>query len=336
MNFKEQLVVLDNRFVQHSKVDIKCCSPLELVGVKINDIQAKFISFMLASIKPTDTELKEIQIKYSDFCNLVNLSRGGKSDNLTKQSLTDIVCCSVLIETEDDYESFPWFQYFKLNKNTNMIKARLNICLTPYLTGLYSKRNYFMYEFGNIAHLKKSSSIVLYQWLHSHLNHKKINISINKLRNAILMLDENSYSKTKDLLKRVVNPAVEEINEKTDLIVEFETLTNKNDSNPNPKITSLSFTIKQKPKNEYLNIKRNLWNIPDIELQEGEKERIQTSAFLYHNKLAELANNNSLRDEMKVQALASDLISKNQEKETKKKKEKKVAPSKGALPFSNY
>lgn len=336
MHFKEYTVVGDNKLVQNTNIDFDFTAQFALSGINMTEFQLKFINYVISQIKPTDTKFYPVTKKFSELCSDFGITRGGNNDKNTKLAIKNLIKTCVYIEDDKHFVAHSWFSTLDFDKEEKTITAELNPALAPYLLDLYGKKQYFMYEFGNIASLKKKTSIILYQWLHSHLNHKAINISIKKLRENVFMYPKEKYAKTHDFIKYVIIPALTEINKNTDLIVEYKENYRKEDNNPNPKVVSLAFTIKQKPAPEYRQVKLNIWKIPDKELEEGESERNQVSAFLYHNKLKELANNNSLSDEIKVQSIAADLINKNQEKETKKKKEKKVAPSKGVLPFSNY
>lgn len=340
MHFKEYTVTGDNRLVQRTGVELTFTSMLSISTANMGEFQLKFIDFMISLIKPLDKEFYFYNEKFTNLCKHFEITRGGNNDKTIIQAIEDLGKSIVIIRTKDgDNVVHPWFSTIGYNEVTKIVKAKLNDDLAPYLLGLANKREYFQYEIGNILSLKKKSSILMYQWLHSHLHHKSINLSINKLRTNVLSMNEEKYPEVHDFIRYVINPVIKEINEKTDLIVEYKCNHRKNDKNPHPKITSIGFTISKKPAPEYRQIKLNIWNVSEQELVEGEKERNQVSAFLYHNKLAELANNNSLRDEIKVQAIAADAIAKNknkEEKEKKVKKEKKVAPSRGAFPFSNY
>jgi hypothetical protein len=101
--------------------------------------------------------------------------------------------------------------------------------LKPYL--LQVKREFFRFRLFHVMQLRSSYAIRLYQWAKRWEFRKNMEISVQELRNVLgtnngpdghgTKLNLGAYA---DFKRRAINPAVAEINEKTDLTVSFREL----------------------------------------------------------------------------------------------------------------
>lgn len=91
--------------------------------------------------------------------------------------------------------------------------------IVPYLIGLNEK--YTEFELGQILILKRTHSIALYEFLKSYAFTKKAEISVEDFK---LYLGINKDTDYRNLRRQIIEPAVSEINEKTDLNVSWESI----------------------------------------------------------------------------------------------------------------
>lgn len=101
-------------------------------------------------------------------------------------------------------------------------KVTLSFCshIIPYLTMLHQQ--FTSYEFKQISQLKTSYAIRFYELLIQFIKTGERYISLGKLRNLLELKTE--YTRFFDLKKRIIDPAIDNINNLTDLTVEWDTI----------------------------------------------------------------------------------------------------------------
>ena len=141
----------------------------------------------------------------------------------------------VLKEGNDDIE-LRWIQ-----KKSKRIAGAGSITITwsdevlRYISQLQSR--FTTYKLRNIANLQSSHSIRLYELLQRFNDKNYRVILIDDFRGALGLGDK--YSLFKDLHKWVIKPSVEELNQRSDLVIEYETI------KAGRTVTALAFTFKQ-------------------------------------------------------------------------------------------
>ena len=88
----------------------------------------------------------------------------------------------------------------------------------PYLTQL--KGQFSQYQLKNIAYFNSVHSIRIYELITQYRSLGSREITIDKLKEWLQV--EDKYSAFFDFKKRVLIPAIAEINEKSDLVIEIE------------------------------------------------------------------------------------------------------------------
>ena len=87
------------------------------------------------------------------------------------------------------------------------------------------KYHYFKYALENVIHLNRKSSYLLYLHIVSNRYRKEWEVDLNELRDSVLdCKGQASYQEYKIFKNRVLDPAVKEINEKTDCHFEYEVI----------------------------------------------------------------------------------------------------------------
>ena len=102
------------------------------------------------------------------------------------------------------------------------------------------KGRFTTYKLRNIANLQSSHSIRLYELLMKFNATGERVIYLDDFKSALGISDK--YSDFRDLSKRVLKPSVNELNKKSNLIIEYETL------KKGRSITALSFEFKKRNK----------------------------------------------------------------------------------------
>ena len=87
------------------------------------------------------------------------------------------------------------------------------------------KYHYFKYALENVIHLNRKSSYLLYLHIVSNRYRKEWEVDLNELRDSVLdCKGQASYQEYKIFKNRVLDPAVKEINEKTDCHFKYEVI----------------------------------------------------------------------------------------------------------------
>ena len=141
----------------------------------------------------------------------------------------------VLKEDNEDIE-LRWIQ-----KKSKRIKGAGSVTITwsdevlRYISQLQSR--FTTYKLRNIASLQSSHSIRLYELLQRFNDKNYRVILIDDFRSALGL--EGKYPNFKELNRRVIKAAVDELNQHSDLVVEYDTI------KKGRTVTALAFTFKQ-------------------------------------------------------------------------------------------
>jgi hypothetical protein len=173
------------------------------------------------------------------------------------------------------YRAFrtPLFIKIADGDKVRFIKVEWSPYLAPFI--LEIRRGFTLYEVKTFLSLDSLYSKKLYRFLKKLQKYGRVEVPIEELR--FFLEVENEYPNFNDLERFVLKPAVEEINEKTDLFVEYETK-RRGEGDRGNKVIALIFKIKQKPQEGIKDLEKYLKEKPteDKLLLEEIKERIKT------------------------------------------------------------
>lgn len=200
---RNKIVVKSNDLIQHTRFSL-------------TTEQQKIILYLIAKIKPTDTEFQEYEITVVDYLKITGTTKGGNTYKLITDSLKALADKSMWIYTDEDTTNLVrWLQNVKVNTKTGIITVRLDEELKPYL--LQIKNKYTQYELIYTLSLKSKYSIRAYEYLNSKHYNKLVpysfEIDLDEFKERV---GAENYTLYKDLNKRVINPIVSEINQYTD------------------------------------------------------------------------------------------------------------------------
>lgn len=111
-----------------------------------------------------------------------------------------------------------WAQAVEYSDNKAEINLRFTKDILPYLTNI--KSHFTRYALSDIARMDSAHAIRLYELLVERLDFGERTVDIDWLRHALQLGDK--YSLVRDFKKRVIIPAVKQINEHSPLHVEWE------------------------------------------------------------------------------------------------------------------
>lgn len=207
------------------------CTPHSQMSIN----ELRFFCLYLSKINPKEPQKRTVEIKVKDFEKMfgVKLNTTAFSETMDK-----ILQRIMLINDEANnrykkimlYSNFAWKKDFE----DGIIEITANSDIMPFLWNLTG--NYTSYRLSNISKLNSVSKIRLYEILCQYKNLKDFTIPLEELQD-LMMVD---YSEFRDFKKYALVPAVESINENTDLNVSYEKILRKR------KVHSIKFMIEKK------------------------------------------------------------------------------------------
>lgn len=188
--------------------------------------ELKLLRLTIMQIIKTDTELMTYKIKIKELGELLNIDKDNlykEVDSMTTNLLREIVYIGTG-NPKNKWEKFQWCSYCKYDNG--IITIKLHDELKPHLLNL--SELYTQYVLDDILHLKSVHSIRIYELIREEMKYQKvyadkeanIYLSIKTIRQ--ITNTEDKYTKYGMLKKRVIDTAVNEINNKLQYYVTYE------------------------------------------------------------------------------------------------------------------
>lgn len=111
-----------------------------------------------------------------------------------------------------------WISNIRYLEGEGGIHLQFSPVMIPYISHLHSE--FTIYDLESISKMSSTYSIRIYELLTQWVSVGKRSISVEELREILCL--ENKYKAVKDLKARVINPAIKEINNTSDLNVSYE------------------------------------------------------------------------------------------------------------------
>lgn len=183
--------------------------------------EQRCVLYAVSKIKPEDTVFQEYTFELSDFYKLCGL----QGDSYTElkailQGLSDRSWWAT-INDKGTESLVRWFSTLRTNKRSGKVTIEFHKDMMPYLLELTKENQYYThYQLKYILPMKSQYAIRLYELLKSYQrNNYEWFFDIEQLKKQ---LNCESYKDFKDFRRRVLEPAVAEINEFTDIKIAWE------------------------------------------------------------------------------------------------------------------
>lgn len=214
--------------------------------------EQKCILYAISKIKPTDTYLTEYIFDIKDFYTICGLERDTYTD-LKKQLLALKSKCWWMLMPDGVTESaVSWFDVVRTNKKSGKVTVAFHRDMMPFLLELAKQAEqgqyYTGYSLQYVLPMSSQYSPRLYELLKSYQkNNREWFFEVEDLKRT---LDAQNYDRWPDFRRRILEPAVEEINKYTDLNVAYDT------QKEGRKVTRVIFYMAKKGKRALLDAKR--------------------------------------------------------------------------------
>lgn len=228
---KGYLVVKGNDLIQRNRFELSL-------------MEQKTVAYICSMIKPIDSGFQsEYEFKIRDYCKICDIDYdNGANYAYVKETLKKLRDRSMWMTLEDGSETVVgWLDRVTTNKKSGLAHIRIDDRLIPYLFDL--KQQFTKYQLYNILGMKSAFSVRIYELMKSYSFRHTIIFELNELKELLMVEHVKSYVNYKDFRVKVLEKAQTEINELTDINIEFEPI------KTGRKVTSIKFIIEEKFKN---------------------------------------------------------------------------------------
>ena len=240
---KDSLVVKANQLVE--------------ARYNLNLNEQKVILYAASKIDREQDHFNYIELDINEFTELLDTK--GKRYEEIRDIVRELRRKEVIINTDDKEYIAGWLSSITFYKNTGKIKLRFDDDLIPYLLQL--KKRFTRYQLKNILYLKSKYGIRIYELLKQYEGIGERKFELQELKKVLFI--ENQYDRIYDLKRFVLTPAVEEINEHTDINISYD------DIKQGRKIVGFAFDIEPKDQDQYIEYLNQYYNIKDMKAKMG-------------------------------------------------------------------
>lgn len=187
---------------------------------ELNIQQNKVMLYLISQIKPDDDISRVYTFSVKDFCQACNIStRSGKNMSAAQDAIKSLADKSIWVQKSPKRKTLlRWLNTVDLDEDTNCFKVTFHQNMIPYLYDL--RERYTSYQLSNVLTMKSKYGIRLYELLKSYqkMRSNAITFTFDELKDRL----DSDYNRYADFRRFVLEPAIEDINECSDISVEYE------------------------------------------------------------------------------------------------------------------
>jgi len=226
---KIDLINTDDNWVYQSNKLIEA-------SFSLTAIEQKLLRILASMIKKDDIDFKEYEFRVKDLMFLLGI-KNNKNFYKEIDKIATLLMTRIVKIRNIEMKEFQIYHFVEVAKYYNgILKLKINPEMKPFYLNLdwYTK-----YQLKNILQFKSTYSFRFYELLKQYQNIRERTLHIEDIR---LKLDirKDEYPKYANLKQKVINPAIKEINEKTNITINFE------DIKQSRRVSSIKFYIKPK------------------------------------------------------------------------------------------
>ncbi len=236
-----------------NKIVIKANDLIQKSRFSLTLQQQKIVLYLISHISPFDEDFKIYEFSISEFCRVCGIDEfNGKNYRNLKTAIKEIADKSLWVTIEGGRETLlRWIEKPYIDPGNGVVQIKLDRDMIPFLLRL--KHNFTQYEIIWTLHFRSKYTIRLYELIKSiHFHPLKKHIqrySVDELKGLI---DGDRYKEYRDFKHRALLPAINEINEYSDKIIEFEEV------RKGRKVLAVEFTITSKNSLEVAKIRSDI------------------------------------------------------------------------------
>jgi len=211
MDDKKMALVREYRIVKHNQI-------IQRSRYALSTQEQKIVLYLITKIRPDDTELDLYELKIKDFCEVCGIDEtSGKNYWDLKKAVKGLADKSIWVTLDNGLETIVrWIERPYIDRKSGTIKIKLDELMRPYLLQL--KEHFTAYNLYYTLAMKSKYSIRIYELLKSYENLSECEFEIEELKK---MLSAEKYGMYKDFRVKVIDIAVREINDFSDISIAY-------------------------------------------------------------------------------------------------------------------
>lgn len=243
---KGRVIMIDYEYIltdaeyweqERNHLVVKHNSLIQKTRYSLTTQQQKVLLYTISKIQPGDDDFKEYVFDLKDLCVLFGIDSHGNTYENFRDSIKRLSDASFwLLDKEKNSVLVRWFSKVRINDANTKVNIQFDADLKPYLLELAGQ--FTSYELANTLLMKSRYSIRIYEILKSYEAVGMYKTDIETLK--VLLDCSGDYKVFYDFRKRVLDVAINEINEYSDLQIEMTPL------RTNRAFTHLMFMIEKK------------------------------------------------------------------------------------------
>ncbi len=239
--------------------------------------EQKAILYICSMIKPTDESL-EYEIEIADYIKVCGMVNSGTNYEDVKNTLKLLRDKSWYLPPDENGDEVlvGWLAKARTNKKTGLAKIVIDEDLKPFLLNVSER--FTQYQLINILGLTSSYAIHLYEVLKSREWVGHWIVSVDDFKHQFIINKIKTYDKWAQVKRKVIDVAVNQINNHTDLNVEY-----LDNGIQGRKTTQIAFRIQSKSDREFQEVKKQLHDILD-NYSSLEEEKADKNLWQWANK----------------------------------------------------
>lgn len=217
--------------VQHNK--------LVEARYRISLQEKRIVLWLLSQIKPTDNDFTLHRISVKDFCSVIGTNSNSMYSELQKVTRKLIGRVLTIRDSSKNLTlQVAWLSVASYWEKEGFIDLKIASELRPYLLAL--KKEFTVINLTDVMALSSIYAIRIYEILKQYGPLGERILSLEDLRSQC-GIAEQKYKRFNDFKKDILERAKKEINEKTDILIDYEEIKTSR------KVTSIHFKIKSNP-----------------------------------------------------------------------------------------
>jgi plasmid replication initiation protein len=183
--------------------------------------QQRVVHSLLGMIHATDEDFMHYRINIAEIAERCGLEKSNALYTQMQEAISDLVTKKLVITEGQDTIVMAWLSYARYRKGQGTVEISFHKDLKPYLLQLKSR--FTQYNVSAIIRFKSSYSIRFYELLkmQEYLGRGGQfyrELTLDSLR-GFLQIDEKKYKNFKDLRVFVIEPALKEISDYSDIFI---------------------------------------------------------------------------------------------------------------------
>jgi len=224
---------------------------------ELNLIEQKIILYAVSKLDSKKENFNIISLNAKEFFKLIDTSTERYTE--LRKIVKKLKSKEITIDTGNGEILTNWLASMEYKKDTGIIDLEFSIKLVPYLLQLKSR--FTRYQIKNILFLNNKHSIRIYELLKQYETIGRRSFRVDEFKKILLL--ENQYKRFSDFERRVLKPTMEEINEQTDININYEKIKRGKE------IKTINYLIEPKKVGEYKRYLEENYDIKEIKENTG-------------------------------------------------------------------